>query len=197
VFYSTPYVSYVALSLCNIFQLYVFDIPAFCVLTDGMKDSFILRQNQISSSDKSGTGTFRTLSNEKPFTTSDDVLNVTIKLTNSDYPSAPQIGKVDLVEGLSTNVGSYEVYYKKQTETKFTPFNSDRTIHSAEKVNVTENVLFPASTFATELLVVIHKAATSPAGVPMEIKLGVFACFVPGTVFSSFVLSRDKQTCTC
>lgn len=155
-------------------------VSAFCVLTDGMQDSFILRADQISSSDKSGSGSFRSLPNEKPFKTSQDVLNVTIKLTNNDFPSVPQLGKVDLLEGESKNVGSYEVYYKKQHESKFTPFNSDRRIDSAEMMDLNANVLFPDSTFATDILIVIHKADSLPTGAEMAIKFGVFACFIPG-----------------
>ena len=165
-------------------QRVVCALSAFCVLTDGMQDPFILGDDQISTSDKSGSGSFRSVPSEAPFTTADDVLNVTIKLTNIDFPSPPQIGKIDLLEHDSTNVGSYEVYYRQPAETSYSPFNSDSFLSSVEVFNVTKNILFPDSTFATHILIVIHKAASSPPGADMTIKFRLFACFESGELLS-------------
>ena len=154
-------------------------ISAFCAETDGMDDSVIISDSQVEVSDKSATGSFRP-SDEKPYTSFEAEVNVTITLSNSRFPSTPQLGKFDLVEQNSSNVGSYELYYKKPFESKFTPYNSDRFVDTAETMYDFDNVLFPDGTFATEVLIVIHKIKSLTRNESMEIKFSLYACFQQG-----------------
>ncbi|KAK2175833.1 hypothetical protein NP493_704g01037 [Ridgeia piscesae] len=89
---------------------------AFCIQTDGMDDSTIISKTQVDVTDKAAKGSFKP-SAKTPLTTYENEVNVTITLRNSHFPTTPQLGKFDLLEHESTNVGSYEVYYKKPSET--------------------------------------------------------------------------------
>ena len=71
-------------------------------------------------------------------------------------------------------------YYVQDGEAGFTPFNPDPTSATAHVYPATESVLFPDSTFASELKIVITRDNTAPADQLMKIKLQVFACFEKG-----------------
>ena len=159
-----------------------------------MDDSTIISKKQVDVTDKAAKGSFRP-SAKTPLTTYENEVNVTIRLRNPQFPTTPQLGKFDLLEHESTNVGSYEVYYKKPSESTFTPFNSDPTIGSAETMYDTDNVLFADGTYATEVLIVIRKntfVATKTE--PMTIKFSLFACFIPRKY--SYVKLDVTDTCT-
>ncbi len=70
--------------------------------------------------------------------------------------------------------------YVQDGEAGFTPFNPDPTSATAHVYPATESVLFPDSTFAIELKIVITRDNTAPADQRMKIKLQVFACFERG-----------------
>ena len=70
--------------------------------------------------------------------------------------------------------------YIQDGETGFTPFNPDPSSDTAHVYPATESVLFPDSTFAIELKIVITRDNTAPADELMKIKLQVFACFEKG-----------------
>ena len=152
-----------------------------------MDNSAIISDSQVVVSDESATGSFRP-SDKKPFISFEAEVNVTITLRNSRFPSTPQLGKFDLLEQNSSNVGSYELYYKKPFESKFTPYNSDSFVASAETMYDFDNVLFPDGTYATEVLIVIRKNKSVTGNVSMEIKFSLFACFKP---------SKLKVKCCC
>ena len=91
---------------------YILYFVAFCVVTDGMSAPSILKDDQISTGSTFGVGSIRP-SNGKPFSTLDPSVTVMINLTNNEYPNSPQLGKVDILEDVSDNIGSYVVYYRK------------------------------------------------------------------------------------
>ena len=70
--------------------------------------------------------------------------------------------------------------YIQDGEAGFTPFNPDPTSATAHVYPATESVLFPDSTFAIELKIVITRDNTAHADQLMKIKLQVFACFERG-----------------
>ena len=146
-----------------------------------MQDSAIISDSQITSSDISSpisglrTSPLGTLSSP-PFSTNDNQLNITIKLTNVNYPRSPQIGKIDFIENDSINIDTYEIYYKVPGSDSLVPFNTDPSSFIAEKFNVDENVLFPDNTFADELFIIINKD-TFASNETMQLKLDIFACF--------------------
>ena len=77
-----------------------------------MSDPAILSDDQIVTSSKLTTGSVRP-SGAQPLSTFESSVNVTIELTNYDYPNSPQLGKVAILGDLSENVASYVVYYRK------------------------------------------------------------------------------------
>ena len=154
-------------------------ISAFCVQTDGMDDQAILSDTQVDVTDKNATGSLRS-SDKNTFATFDAELNVTITLTNPGFPTPPQLGKFEIIDENSTNVGTYEVFYKKPFDDKFTPYNSDPSVGSAEIMKGIDNTLFSDGTFATEILLVVRKLKSAPSSEAMKLKIRLFACFEPG-----------------
>ena len=138
----------------------------------------IISDSQITTSDNvSPVSYLRPFSNEVlPFTTNDTQLNITIVMTNNDYPSAPQIGKIDIIEQQSTLIGNYEVYFKSSGSNVLVPFNSNPSATYAEIFNSDQNILFPDNIFVDEILVVVNKNPFSLTEI-MKIKIDIFACF--------------------
>ena len=87
-------------------------LVAFCVVTDGMSEPSILKGDQISTGSTVGVGSIRP-SAGTPFSTLEPTVTVMINLTNNKYPNSPQLGKVNVLEDVSENIESYEVYYRK------------------------------------------------------------------------------------
>lgn len=77
-----------------------------------MSEPTILSDDQVSMSSMLVTGSIRP-SGAQPLSTFETSVNVTIKLTNVNYPNSPQLGKANILDDVSENVGSYEVYYRK------------------------------------------------------------------------------------
>jgi len=82
------------------------------VQTEGMSEATILADEQIVMSSVLATGSIRP-SGSRPLSTFESSINVTIQLTNDNYPFPPQLGKVNILDDVSANVGSYAVYYRK------------------------------------------------------------------------------------
>ena len=143
-----------------------------------MDDPAILSDNQVHVTDTNATGSLRS-SDNGTFTTFKDELNVTITLINPDFPTPAQLGKFEIIDENSTNVGTYELFYKSVFDDTFTPYNSDPSIDSAETLNSTDNVLFPDGIFATEVRIVVRKIKSAASGVEMKLKIKLFACFQP------------------
>ena len=87
-------------------------LAAFCVVTDGMSEPSILKADQISTGSTFSVGSLRP-SQGIPYSTLHSSVTVMINLTNNDYPNSPQLGKVDILDDVSDNIGSYVVYYRK------------------------------------------------------------------------------------
>lgn len=146
-----------------------------------MQDSNIIKDSQITISDiTSQISGLRTSPigspSSLPLSTMQDVLNITIKLTNNDYPTSPQLGKIDFIESESVNIDTFEVYFKLPGSNDFVPFNTNPLDILPEKFNVDENVVFPDNTFVDEVYIIINKDQFS-SNETMEIKLDIFACF--------------------
>ena len=77
-----------------------------------MSEPAILTDEQITTSAVFAEGSIRP-SEGIPFSTFERHLRVNIDLKNDEYPNAPQLGKVDIVDEVSENIESYEVYYLK------------------------------------------------------------------------------------
>ena len=77
-----------------------------------MSEPAILTDEQITTSVVFAEGSVRP-SEGIPFSTFESPLTVNIDLKNDEYPNAPQLGKVDIIDEVSENIGSYEVYYLK------------------------------------------------------------------------------------
>ena len=77
-----------------------------------MSEPAILTDEQITTSAVFAEGSIRP-SEGIPFSTFERHLTVNIDLKNDEYPNAPQLGKVDIVDEVSENIESYEVYYLK------------------------------------------------------------------------------------
>ena len=153
-------------------------ISALCVQTDGMDDPAILSDTQVDVTDKNATGSLRS-SDNGTFTTFKDELNVTITLINPDFPTPAQLGKFEIIDENSTNVGTYELFYKSVFDDTFTPYNSDPSSDLAEIMSSTDSILFPSGIFATEVRIVVQKIKSAASGEEMKLKIKLFACFQP------------------
>ena len=77
-----------------------------------MSDPAILGDDQILTSALFSDGSIRP-SGGNPFSAFENSLTVTIDLTNNQYPNAPQLGKVHILDDVSENIASYVVYYRQ------------------------------------------------------------------------------------
>ena len=165
-------------------------IIAYCTQTNGMQDPAILSDSQITTTDSSSSvSSIRNQpSGSSPFTTTDSQLNITIVMTNPNYPNSPQIGKIDFIEQDSTNVKDYEVYYKTPGGDTFIPFNSNPSSSGPEIFNINDNVIFPDGIFVDEILIIVNKDPSSPINSNMTFKTDVFACFESLGILNTYLI---------
>ena len=147
-----------------------------------MQDASIITDSQITTTDiGASVSSLRNLAtgNLSPLATNDTQLNITIVMTNGEYPAAPRIGKLDIIELESVNVLNYEVYYTTPSSgALLIPYHSDPTVVGvAESFAVIDDVTFPNNLFVDTIVVVLNKDPFTP-NEAMQVKLDVFACFI-------------------